>query len=132
MQPRDRAGAPWPGPGRTIPFEAALGIARSLGDPRYEGQFLGYLGLLNARQGGHAEARRCLDTGEALLRAASDLFGLGVLLTSRAEAQHLAGDAAATAASLAAAMSLAAEVGAGPASELGLALARVRSLIEPQ
>jgi len=56
---------------------------------------------------------------------------LGVLLTSRAEAYHSAGDAAAATASLAAAMAIAAEVGAGPAFEIGLALARVRALIDP-
>ena len=112
-------------------FEAALHISQALGDPRYEGQFLGYLGLLQARQGGQAEARRCFDTGEALLRSACDPYALGVLLTSRAEAQHLAGEAQAATASLAAADAIAAEVGAGPASELGLALARVRKLIEP-
>jgi tetratricopeptide (TPR) repeat protein len=110
-------------------FEAALRIARVLGDPRYEGQFLGYLGLLQARQGEYAEARRCLHAGEALLRTAADPYDLAVLLTSRAEADHLAGEAAGAAASLAAAAAIAAEVGAGPASDLGLALARVRRLV---
>jgi hypothetical protein len=33
------------------------------------------------------EARRTLASAETLLRSASDAFGLGVLLTSRAEAQ---------------------------------------------
>ena len=111
-------------------FEAAVGLARTLGDPRAEGQFLGYLGLLHARQGRHDAARHSLASGEALLRSASDAFGLGVLSTSRAEAHHLAGDAAAAAASLAAAASIAAELGAGPASEIGLALARVQALID--
>ena len=111
-------------------FEAAVGIARTLGDPMAEGQFLGYLGLLHARQGRHADARRCLESGQALLHSASDAFGLGVLLTSRAEALHLAGDDAAATASLAAAATVAAEVGAGPASEIGLALARVRALVD--
>jgi hypothetical protein len=96
-----------------------------------EGQFLSYLGLLSARQGRHDEARLSLESGETLLRSVSDAFGLGVLLTSRAEAHHLAGDAAAATASLAAAQTIAAEVGAGPASEIGLALVRVRALIEP-
>ncbi|HQZ45479.1 MAG TPA: tetratricopeptide repeat protein [Usitatibacteraceae bacterium] len=109
-------------------FEAALAIARTLGDSRSEGQFLGYLGLLHARQGRQEEARRCLASGEALLRAASDPVSLGVLLASRAEAEHLAGDAAAAAASLEAAAKLAEEVGAGPSSEIGIAIARVRSL----
>jgi hypothetical protein len=71
-----------------------------------------------------------LDSGEALLRSASDAFGLGVLLTSRAEAHHVAGDATAAATALAAASTIAAEVGASPASEIGLALARVRVLID--
>ena len=31
-------------------FEAAVRIAHNLGDPRSEGEFLGYLGLLHARQ----------------------------------------------------------------------------------
>jgi predicted ATPase/class 3 adenylate cyclase/tetratricopeptide (TPR) repeat protein len=111
-------------------FEAAVDLARALGDPMSEGQFLGYLGLLQARQGRHDEARRSLASGETLLRSASDAFGLGVLLTSRAEAHHLAGDAAAAVTALAAAATIAAEVGAGPASEIGLALARVRGLID--
>ena len=112
-------------------FEAAVRLAHALGDPLLEGQFLGYLGLLHARQGRQAEARDCLDSGEAMLRGGSDQFGLGVLLTSRAEAHYLAGDAVAATASLAAASAIAAEVGAGPTSEVGLALARVSTLIAP-
>ena len=111
-------------------FEAALGLASTLGDSRLEGQLLGYLGLLHARQGRHDEGRRCLDSGETLLRAAVDRFGLGVLLASRAEAYHLAADEGAATASLAAAAAIAADVGAGPVSEIGLALARVGKLVE--
>ena len=96
----------------------------------FELQFLGYLGLLHARQSRHKDARHCLDSGEALLRSVSDRLGLGVHLTSLAEARQLAGDAATARASLAAATAIAAEVGAGPTSEIGLALARVRALIE--
>ncbi len=114
-----------------VHFEAALRIARALGDPRTEGQVLGYLGLLHARRGAHDEARRCLDAGEALLRAAADRYALGVLLTGRAEAQRLGGDTASAAATLAAAAAIAADVGAGPASELGLALARTRARVSP-
>ena len=112
-------------------LEAAVGIARSLGELRYEGQFQGYLGLLHAHQGRHEDARCCIDSGEALLRSVSDRLGLGMLLTSRAETHHLTGDAVAARASLAAAATIATEVGAGPASEIGLALARVRALIDP-
>jgi predicted ATPase/class 3 adenylate cyclase len=109
-------------------YEAALAVARELGDRRSEGQVLGYLGLLHARQARFDLARNCLDTGEALLRAMSDRLSLGVLLCCRAEAAHLAGDLDAARDALTEAESLAAAIGAGPDSELGLALARVRDL----
>jgi predicted ATPase/DNA-binding winged helix-turn-helix (wHTH) protein len=112
-------------------FETAVRLAHALGDRLYEGQFLGYLGLLHSRLGRHGEARSCLESGEALLRGVADQFGLGVLLTSRAEANYLAGDAVAATESLAAASAIAAELGAGPTSEVGLALARVSTLIAP-
>jgi hypothetical protein len=66
-----------------------------------------------------------------LLEAASDTFGLAMLLCGRAEAEHLAGDAPAATAALATAKAVGAEIGAGPASEVGLALARVCALLEP-
>jgi predicted ATPase/class 3 adenylate cyclase len=109
-------------------YEAALAVARELGDRRSEGQVLGYLGLLHARQARFDTARDCLDSGEVLLRAMSDRLSLGVLLCGRAEASHFAGDIDAAKDVLAEAESLAAAVGAGPDSELGLALARVRDL----
>jgi len=96
-----------------------------------EGQFLGYLGLLHARQARAQDAWRCLQAGEAFLRTASDSFGLGVLLCGRAEAHLIAGEGEAAAAALSEAASLAAEAGTGPASELGLALAHVHALIDP-
>ena len=111
-------------------FDAALAIARALGDRRSEGQCLSYLGLLHARQANFDEARRCLDSSEALLRAVSDRTSLGILLCARAETEHLAGPLDHAKAALAEANAIAAEVGAGPESELGLALARVRSLLE--
>ena len=112
-------------------FEAAVRLARASGDQISEGQSAGYLGLLHARQGRHDDARHFLESGETLLRSASDAFGLAVLLTSRAEAHHIAGNDAAAATALAAASTIAAEVGASPASEVGHALARVRALIGP-
>jgi predicted ATPase/class 3 adenylate cyclase/Tfp pilus assembly protein PilF len=107
-------------------YEAALAVARELSDRRSEGQVLGYLGLTHARQARFDEARTCLDAGEALLRAMSDRLSLGVMLCGRAEAAHLAGDLDAARDALAEAESLATATGAGPDSELGLALARVR------
>src|SRR5207245_3178217 len=94
-------------------YEAALAVARELGDRRSEGQVLGYLGPLHARQARFDEARACLDTGEALLRAMSDRLSLGVLLCCRAEAAHLSGDPGAATDALAEAASLATQIGAG-------------------
>ena len=84
--------------------------------------------MLHARQSRHAEARRCLDDGQALLEAAPDRIGLGVLLCSRAEAAQLAGDAAAARTAFDAASSIGREIGAGEESELGQALARLRAM----
>lgn len=110
-------------------FEAALAIARAIGDRRREGQFLSYLGLLHAHQKRFDDARRCLAAGEALLQAVSDRMSLGILLCGRAETEHLAGVPCAAKAALRAADTIATEVRAGPDSELGLALARVRDLL---
>ena len=49
---------------------------------------------------------------------------------NRAETEHLDGVPGAASAALSVAESLGKEVGAGPDSELGLALARVRQLLE--
>jgi tetratricopeptide (TPR) repeat protein len=110
-------------------FEAALAVARDLGDRRSEGQFLSYLGLLHARQGAFDEARHCLDTGEALLHAVSDRMGLGILLCSRGETEHLAGRPHVAREAIAGAAAIATAIGVGADSELGLAVARVRGLI---
>mgnify|MGYP003694547535 CR=1 FL=1 len=75
------------------------------------------------------EARRCLDSSETLLRAVSDRMSLGILLCGRAETEHLAGVPNDAKAALEKADVIAAEVGAGPDSELGLALARARNLL---
>ncbi len=112
-------------------FEAAVELARTMGDQRGEGQFLGYLGLLHARQGRDHEARACLDAAQTLLWSAAERLGLGILQCSRAEAEHLVGDAVAAREALAAARAIGAEVGAGADSEIGLAITRVASLLEP-
>jgi predicted ATPase/class 3 adenylate cyclase/Tfp pilus assembly protein PilF len=109
--------------------EAALGIARELGERRLEGQILGYLGLLHARQARVETARSCLDSGETLLRAAHDRLSLGILLCCRTEAEHLAGNPIALKTAFAEAHAIADALGAGPESELGLAIARLRDLV---
>jgi tetratricopeptide (TPR) repeat protein len=110
-------------------YESALAVARQIGERRYEGQFLNYLGLLRARTGQLDEARRCLDGSETLLREVSDRISLGVLLCSRAETELLAGASAASRAALSEARAIASEAGAGPESELGQALARVEKML---
>ena len=92
---------------------------------------MGHLGLLHARLGRQSDARRCLDLGEPLLRSASDPLGLGLLLTSRVEAHHLAGDGRAAEVCLAEAAAIAADLSAEPVSDLRMALARVRVLMSP-
>jgi hypothetical protein len=90
---------------------------------------LSYFGLLHARQANFDEARRCLDSSEALLRAVADRTMLGILLCGRAETEHLGGAPDQAESAFAEANGITAEVGAGPDSELGLALARVRNLL---
>jgi len=110
-------------------YGAAAALARTLGDRHSEGQFLGYLGLLHARQARHTQARNCLDAGQALLESVLDRIGLGVLLCSRAEAAHLAGEAQAAQAALGAALAIGTQVGTGADSELGTALKNVQALL---
>jgi hypothetical protein len=65
------------------------------------------------------------------LHAVSDRMSIGILLCSRAETEHLAGNPHVARQALAGASASAASVGAGPDSELGLGLARVRDLLGP-
>ena len=110
--------------------EAAVALARDLDDHRSEGQFLGYLGVLHARQQRVGPARECLTRGEALLRSVSDSISLGIVLCARAEAEYRAGSQAAAEAALAEAERLAGELSdVTPESELGQALRRTRELI---
>jgi class 3 adenylate cyclase/predicted ATPase/Tfp pilus assembly protein PilF len=110
-------------------FDAALAIARALEDRRSEGQFLSYSGLLHARQANFDEARRCLNSSEALLRSVSDRTMLGILLCGRCETEHLGGAPDQAKVAFEEATAITAEVAAGPDSELGVALARVRNLL---
>ena len=109
-------------------YEAALVVARDLGDRRSEGQFLGYLGTLQARQGRFDDARAALEAGAALLRQASDRFNLGVLLCGRAELEWRSGQRQNAFATLSDVEAIEAAVGAEGGSELSNALARVRAL----
>lgn len=108
-------------------YDAALALARQLGDRRSEGQFLGHRALAQARRGEHADAQAALAEAAALLQSAGDPVSRGLLATQRAEVGSLAGDAAAARAALAEAEALTAAAAAGPDSELGKALARLRN-----
>jgi tetratricopeptide (TPR) repeat protein len=106
-------------------FDAALQVARDIGDQRVEGQVKGYLGQSHAQRGEIQAARRLLDEGQRLLEATADTLSLALLLCCRSEVEVLAGDPTAARLAQSQATSLGIVAGAGPASELGLALARL-------
>lgn len=112
-------------------YDKAVTVAHDVGDRRLEGQFRGYLGLLDARMGRFSESRPCLAAGEALLLETSDHLSLGLLLCGRAEAEHLAGDPEAAQRVWQRAQALAGQTEVGADSELGRALAHLRTLFEP-
>ena len=109
-------------------FEAAIAVAREIGDKNYEGQYLAYFAPLLARLGQHDEAARCLERGESLLQETADPMALGVLQCCRAATRYHAGDSQGWAASLAAADAIARELGAAPSSDLGVGLVHARAL----
>jgi len=111
-------------------YDKAVTVAHDVGDVRLEGQFRGYLGLLEARLGRFDESRACLTTGEALLLEASDQLSLSLLLCGRAEAEQLAGDSEAAQHWWQRAQALAAPLQADAATELGQALARGHAMFE--
>jgi class 3 adenylate cyclase/predicted ATPase/Tfp pilus assembly protein PilF len=110
-------------------LDAALAMARELGERRREGIFQSDLGIVRARQAQFDAARSWLAASEVLFNAISDRWDLGLVQCRRAETEHLAGVPEAARAALGEAAVIAAEVGAGPHSELGLAIARVRDLL---
>ena len=100
------------------------------GDPHLEASLLGYLGTAQALQGQAEKAGAAFEAGEALLREQADTFALGVLLSQRGRAAAASAKETAARACLAEAEALAAEFGAGPDSELGRELARLREALE--
>jgi predicted ATPase len=112
-------------------YEAALRIAREMRDTRTQGQVLGYLGTLLGRQGRFVEGLACLREGAQLLEATPDKLSLALLLSGRAECEHLAGNADAAREAWQSAQTLAAHLGTAAGAELNQALARVSALIRP-
>ena len=76
------------------------------------------------------EARAAFERGEKLLRQIGEKGQLGSLLCARGRLDQQTGDGKAARAALEEAAGLADEVGAGPASELGMALKDLREAIE--
>jgi hypothetical protein len=110
-------------------LEAALALSRGLLDQRLEGLVLGYLGALHTRQSDFGAARACLDEAGARLRLACDPLSLGILQCIQAEFHWMTGDSTSAREALDCAISTAISVNADARSELGLVLARVRTLI---
>jgi predicted ATPase/class 3 adenylate cyclase len=115
----------------------ALALARQLGNRRTEAYILGHLGVALARLGAQGqpgrqdEARQHLQAGLAILRAGSDPLSLALLLCCVAECEALVGQPEAAGSAWSEALALAEKTQAGPASELGLALARLQPLLNP-
>jgi predicted ATPase/Flp pilus assembly protein TadD len=105
--------------------QSALAVALQLGNRRAEGQVWAQIGLVHGRTGSFNEARQYLKRGLDLLRAAGDGLSLGLLLCMSAECELLAGQHQAARALRAEAAMLLEKSAAGPASELGVALARL-------
>ena len=114
-----------------VSYQPALALARQLGNRRAEAQILGHLGVALARLGQHGAARQHVQPGLAFLRAGSDQLSLGLVLCAVAECEALDDQGAAASAALSEALALAEKTQAGPASELGVALARLQALVEP-
>jgi predicted ATPase/Tfp pilus assembly protein PilF len=110
--------------------ESALTILREVGDRRWEGIVLSNLAIWHAQQGDLAAAATCFADGERLLRALDSRMDLGKLLCHRAELERRMGDLDAARTTLAESERLAALIGAGPNSEFGQFLVRLREMLE--
>ena len=110
-------------------LQAALQLARTLGQEHAIGQVLGHLGLAQARVGDFQAGRSSFDEGSSLLQSSNDRISLALLLCGQAEAEYLAGDSPAAAATRGSAIALHEELGAGPESELAIALRRLDGVL---
>ena len=110
-------------------YDAALALAQQLGDRRTEGQFLGHQAVALARGGRLEEADAALAKAQALLLSQGDPVSRGLLCAQRAEVAGLAGDIQRAKTALDEATTLAESAQAGPESELGKAIARLREAL---
>jgi predicted ATPase/class 3 adenylate cyclase/Tfp pilus assembly protein PilF len=114
-----------------VHYANAVRLGHELGDGRLAGQSLGYLGLLRARLGQFGSAREDFAAGERLLREASDEVSLALLLCGRCEAELLAGELAAARNWWQQTLAASGPTPPSATSELGRALRRVQTLLEP-
>ena len=110
-------------------YTACLVIARDRDDRRLQGQVLGYLGLLQVRDGRATEGMAMLRNGLMLLDALGDRVSQGIALCALAQAQMVTGDVGQARAALAQASDLATATNSGPQSELGAALSRAHEAV---
>lgn len=110
-------------------FDGALALARQLGDRRSEGQFLGHRAVARVRCGETDAARADLALATPLLQGQGDPVSRGLLQAHRAEVEWRAGALDVAHAALQEAEALAVTGAAGPGSELGRVLARLRQQI---
>jgi predicted ATPase/class 3 adenylate cyclase/Tfp pilus assembly protein PilF len=109
--------------------EQALALHRAVGNRRAEGVDLGRLSQLLTKQGRFSEGREALRAGEALLREVGDRLALAFLLCKSGHTELAGNDVDAARAALAAAEEVVEAMGAGPDSEAGRAVAKLRSAL---
>lgn len=111
-------------------FEQAIGLARELGDERGEGQYLGYLGAMQARCGSIEAGRLALGAARERLATAGDPLSHGIVLAASAVAEAAAGDGRQAAQFLGAARAIAAsQPGLQAGSELARGLAQAQAAL---
>ncbi|MEM7244450.1 MAG: protein kinase [Acidobacteriota bacterium] len=107
-------------------YEAALTIVREVGEVQYEAWTRWCLGNLDLDLGRLEEARTSFEETIALVQRMGDRGTLGLALCGRGHCQQRAGEHEAAVATLAEAEAVSVELGVGPDSELGKALAKLR------
>ena len=112
--------------------EAALEVHREVGNRLAEGMVLGDIGLVYLELDRMDEARSAFDAGESVLQELSDPMKLGNLLCKRARLSLAEKDGDSARITLEKVEALAAQADAGPESELGLLLAKLRRELDDE
>lgn len=108
----------------------ALAILRDVGLEYVSGKFHGTQALAHAHLGDFAAARRCLDHGERILRDVGYSIELGRFLCRRGHVELLSGNEAGAREALRGAVLVGEELAVASESELGKALAGLRTALE--